>query len=219
MRVLAAAAAVLFATLTLLPARARAGGTESSIRCTRGVVSLGDATIDLLGKCGAPTLREVRAYDGAIATLRPTRGAVNASVSERWTYDFGPQQFAMFVTVEGGKVVGIERGNRGYVRTEEARLPVPRATCDVAAIKVGDAKLDLLARCGEPALMEMRKENLALASARDAQLLSRDAPRDVEVWTYDFGPQQLVRFAILADGVVVAVETGGHGYSEPPAQR
>ena len=213
MRVFAAAAAVLSATLTLVPAAARAGGTESSIRCARGLVAVGDATIDLLGKCGAPTLREVRASDGAIATLGPTRGAVNASVSERWTYDFGPQQFAMFVTVEGGKVVGIERGNRGYVRTEEARLPVPRATCDVAAIKVGDAKLDLLARCGEPALMEMRKENLALASARDAQLLSHATPRDVEVWTYDFGPQSFVRFVVLDGGVVVRIDTGSRGYA------
>ncbi len=206
--------------LALLPAGARAGGSESSIRCAGGLVSVGDATIDLLGRCGAPTLREVVAYDGGVATLGPQRGAYNAATSERWTYDFGPQQFVMVVKVEGGKVSAVERGtNRGYARAEEdTRPPIPRAACDSSEVRVGLSKLDLLARCGDPALMEMRKEGLAFGGSRGSLLLSNEAPRDVEVWTYDFGPQQLVRFAILADGVVVRVDTGGHGYSQVPAQ-
>ena len=213
MRALALAVALLAA---LLPTGALAGGSESSIRCVGGVVSVGDATIDLLGKCGAPTLREVLAYDGGVATLGPQRGAFAAAVSERWTYDFGPQQFVMFVVVEGGKVFAVERGpNRGYVRPEEdPRPPLPRALCDSSIVRTGLAKLDLLERCGDPALMEIRKENLGLGAHRGSQLLDNSAPRDVEVWTYDFGPQQLVRFAIIADGVVIRVETGGHGYSQ-----
>jgi hypothetical protein len=213
MRVHAAAAAVLLATL-ILPRTASADGTESSIRCARGVVSVGDATIDLVGKCGAPALREVTAYgSGAVVTAGPVYGRLNVATSERWTYDFGPQQFLMLVAVEGGKVVAIERGGRGYARAEESAPPIPRATCDVSAVKVGDTKLDVLTRCGDPALMEMRKENLALGSSQGALVLSRQAPRDVEVWTYDFGPQQLVRFVVLADGRVIRVDTGSHGYA------
>ena len=214
MRALATAALLA----TLIPAGVRAGGTESSIRCSGGIVSVGDATIDLLGKCGMPSLREVRSFEtNAVATLGPVRGTINAAVSERWTYDFGSSQFLMFVTVEGGKVFAIERGNKGYARSEDAPPPIPRAACDSSDIRVGQAKIELLTRCGDPALMEMRKENVVLGSSRESQLLSRAAPRDVEVWTYDFGPQQLVRFAIILDGVVVRVDTGHHGYSELPA--
>jgi hypothetical protein len=32
-------------------------------------------------------------------------------------------------------------------------------------------------------------------------------------WTYDFGPQVLMRFAFLENGVVTRVETGSHGYA------
>jgi hypothetical protein len=208
MRALAAAALLL----SFLPA-ARAGGTESSIRCRGGVVAVGDPTIDLLGKCGVPRLREVVAYDtGAVLTMGPVFGRAAVGTTERWTYDFGPQQFAMTVTVEGGKVFQVERGNRGYERQEEAPPPIPRAACDSSRIQVGDSKLDLLSRCGDPALVELRKENVT-AGPREAVLLSRAIPKDVEVWTYDFGPQQLVRFAVLADGVVIRVDTGAHGYS------
>jgi hypothetical protein len=35
-----------------------------------------------------------------------------------------------------------------------------------------------------------------------------------QVWTYDFGPRQLVRFVRFEDGKVTAVETGSHGYAE-----
>jgi hypothetical protein len=206
-------AAALLVT-SLLPVAASAGGSESSMRCAGGIVSVGDATIDLLGKCGVPSLREVRFYEtGAVGTIGPGFGRGNAATSERWTYDFGPQQFLMFVTVEGGRVFSMERGSYGYARAEESGPPLRRALCDSSAIHVGDSKLDLLARCGEPALMEMRKENLALVDPRDTLLFSRAIPRDVEVWTYDFGPQQFVRFAILADGVVIRVDTGGHGYA------
>ena len=37
-----------------------------------------------------------------------------------------------------------------------------------------------------------------------------------ELWTYDFGPLALVRRALLEEGRVVRVETGGYGYSVIP---
>ena len=95
---------IILAALALTLPAASLAGSESSLRCAGGIVSVGDATIDLLGKCGAPTLREVRAFDsGAIVTVAPGFGRAALNVSERWTYDFGPQSFTMSVTVEGGK--------------------------------------------------------------------------------------------------------------------
>src|SRR5512140_3555876 len=113
----ALAAAVTLATL--LPCAALAS-SDSSIRCPGGIVSLGDATIDLLGKCGEPALREGHADLTSVAYR--TDGAqvkrATAVAVERWTYDFGPQQFLRFVSVEGGKVVAVDRGGWGYRRGE-----------------------------------------------------------------------------------------------------
>ncbi len=205
--------AVALTLAALVPATAQAT-SDGSLRCAGGLVSVGDATVDLLGKCGAPKLREVRAYEaGAVGTLGPRSGRASVLTTEKWTYDFGPQQFLMFVTVDGGKIVAIDRGGYGYVRPEEPSVPIRRATCETNALHVGDAKVDLLARCGEPALMEMRLDDLALADPHGGLLGGRAAPREVEVWTYDFGPQSFVRFVILADGVVVRIETGGRGYA------
>jgi Protein of unknown function (DUF2845) len=39
------------------------------------------------------------------------------------------------------------------------------------------------------------------------------SPAHVEVWTYDFGPDAFVRFALLENGVVTRVDTGGYGYA------
>lgn len=212
MRALAAAA--LLAAVAL--PRAAAAGSDSSIRCQGGIVSLGDATIDLLGKCGEPALREGRADLTSVA-YRTDGARVKRSSTvtvERWTYDFGPQAFLMFVTVEGGKIVAVDRGGYGYRPGDGPPVPLRRATCAPAQLHVGDAKLDLLSRCGEPALAERRDDLLRVTAVVEGGLrVTREVPVVSEVWTYDFGPQVLVRFVFLEDGIVARVETGRHGYS------
>jgi hypothetical protein len=212
MRALLAAAALA----AFFPAAVRAT-SDTSLRCAGGIVSLGDATIDLLGKCGAPALREPlvdEAYVASRVGYLPLRRTLFVT-AERWTYDFGPQRFLMFVTVERGKVAAVERGGYGYAREEPPSVPVPRAECDSSAIRAGSSKLDLLARCGEPVLVDVRPlvdlypadVSRGVVGWRPGQI------RDLEVWTYDFGPQQLVRFVFFENGVVREVETGGHGYA------
>ena len=88
--------------------------------------------------------------------------------------------------------------------------------CAGGLVAVGDAKIDLLSRCGEPALVELRKEGVVEGgpgTLRDLSALSRTGLRDVEVWTYDFGPQSFVRFVVLDGGVVVRIDTGSRGYA------
>jgi hypothetical protein len=212
MRAFAAAAALVF----VFPAIAGAS-SESSMRCPGGIVAVGDPTIDLLGKCGMPALREVRASDTyvAVATVGQTFGRTAVLTSERWTYDFGPQQFLMLVVVDGGRIQSMHRGGYGYNRTEVS-VTLPRAACEWTSLHVGDAKLDLIARCGEPALVELRTEGVVVGgpgTLRDAAALSRAALHEVEVWTYDFGPQSFVRFVVIDGGVVVRIDTGSRGYS------
>jgi hypothetical protein len=170
----AIAVIAVFASLVHVSATA---ASESSLRCAGGLVGLGDATIDLLGKCGAPALREPRVDEAWVAF-----GGGGSSVQrrvllavERWTYDFGPQRFLMF--------------------------------------HVGDAKLDLLARCGEPAAVDTRQESEVRVAADVGAVVAMSAsPTDLEVWTYDFGPNTLLRFVVLENGVVTRIDTGSHGY-------
>jgi hypothetical protein len=207
-------AAGLFASfLFVFPAAA----SDSSLRCTGGLVSLGDATIDLLGKCGAPTLREPLVEVSAFAArvgFSPLRESLFVA-SERWSYDFGPQRFQMFVVLEAGKVSRIEQGNRGYSHEDPEPVPIRRAACDSSAIHNGDTKTDLLARCGEPVIVDVRPlADLVAFDAYRGVVASRPTSIvDVEVWTYDFGAQQFVRFVYLEGGLVRLVETGGYGYA------
>lgn len=200
---------------TLLPAAALAG-SDTSIRCAGGIVSVGDATIDLLGKCGEPALREGKA-DLTSISYREERGATRRSSAvavERWTYDFGPRAFVMIVSLDGGRVTGVDRGGYGYVSGEPALVPLRRARCEPSALHVGDVKLDVLSRCGEPAVAERRDDLVRqTADVGTGVVVTKTVTIVSEVWTYDFGPQTFVRFVSFEDGVVTRIDTGGHGYA------
>jgi len=90
--------------------------------------------------------------------------------------------------------------------------------CDGGIVSVGDFKVDLLAKCGEPALVEERLDKRwAGPGVRSAVT--------VEQWTYNFGPNRFLQFVTLVTGKVTAVERGGYGYPPerlrpaPPAPR
>lgn len=196
-----------------LPARA------DSMRCDGGIVAVGDSKLDLIGKCGLPTLREeedverTRTRLGAGGLLAEGRSTL--STVERWTYNFGPRQFVQVVTLEGGKVRAIERGSYGYdLGPREPTPPIPRARCDQLAFHEGDTTLDLLARCGEPALRDVALVTYSNgAPGRSGAFESTTVTEYVEIWTYDLGPQTLTRRLVIAHGKVVRIETGSYGYS------
>ncbi len=191
-----------------------AGAAESSLACDRGIVSLGDSKLDLLAKCGPPALEDAREVDlTRVDVERDGRASVRQAraVIEEWSYNFGPQRFLMHVTIERGKVVAIERGGYGYPPERLRPLAEGRPRCEAAALRVGDSKLDLLAKCGEPVLRERGAERpptvvTSLSSANFGSV-------EVEIWSYDFGPQQFVQHVTLENGRVVLVESGSYGYA------
>ncbi len=192
---------------------ARAAPDESSIACDGGIVSLGDSKLDLLGKCGRPALEDAREIDLTRIHVDPETGVTAVGQAratiEEWSYNFGPGRFVVHVKLARGKVVALERGGYGYPPERLEAAPAGPPRCDAAALRLGDAKLDLLAKCGEPALRERGVERPPAAAASAP---ARLASGEVEVWTYDFGPQQLVQHVTLEDGRVILIESGSYGY-------
>lgn len=87
--------------------------------------------------------------------------------------------------------------------------------CDGGLVGLGDSKLDLLGKCGRPALAEQRTvERGGAVFDGDHGAVSQVAIVPVETWTYDFGPRRFVQHVTLEAGRVSAVERGGYGYEQ-----
>ena len=203
---------IVLATLLAAPAPARA----ETLRCEGGIVAVGDWKLDLLGKCGEPTLKEaVPATTGAFRWPGVTPAML---ARERWSYDFGPGAFVLHVTIELGVVKAIERGERGRETGQPRPTPVrlPRALCSHASgFAVGDSTAEVRVRCGEPAL---REETLGQVAVEGPLGFGNQAPVGfttvrVELWTYDFGPRVNARRLEFEDGRLARIVTGGYGYS------
>jgi hypothetical protein len=217
---LALASPALLSLLTL-PAPTLAG---PSIRCRAGLVSQGDARIDLLGKCGSPALEERRVDERWVvsSTRVDHRGEVSVGrrvfiVIDEWTYDLGTHDFIHVVTLENGRITGIVRRSWGYRADPPAAVVPPRALCqDLAGIREGDGKLEVLSRCGEPAVAEAWDEvqGVFASDARVGVAQGQDVTVRIETWTYDLGRNRLVRFVRFENGRVVRITTGSYGYAE-----
>lgn len=214
----ALALASTLAALTL----PRTASADDSLRCPGGLVSVGDAGVDLLARCGPPALRE-RRVDDRWATAgnadHPGKTAVSREVSvviDEWSYDFGPNAFSYVARLENGRVVAFVRGSYGHRQDPPAeRVAPPRARCDENAVHEGDAKLDVLSRCGEPAAIDAWDETASVVTAdRKGEASGASTTTRVERWTYDHGRNRFLRFVRFENGRVVKVSTGGYGYAD-----
>jgi len=66
---------------------------EDSYDCPKGIVSFGDTALQVVNKCGEPT-------------LKTEMGSV-------WVYDRGPSFFVYYIKFSGGVVLRIHSGDRG----------------------------------------------------------------------------------------------------------
>ena len=196
-----------------LPARA------DSIDCSGGIVNTGDTKVDLLAKCGEPTMSESRAAERANYAVDPATGnaqgrKVTANV-ETWIYDRGETRFIQIVTLESGKVVSVVSGGYGSPRARPAaKALVPVASCDTHRFSIGERTLEVLARCGEPANRETKsvEDTTTVNGGQNQPITVGSITSQVEYWTYNFGPQSFVRKLKFVDGLLTTIHTAGYGY-------
>jgi hypothetical protein len=87
--------------------------------------------------------------------------------------------------------------------------------CGTRLVVEGSTRGEVLARCGDPSDVERRailRRPAFWRHGRQYFLSDGLVEVPVEFWTYNLGPNKLMRRLRLEDGVVVEIETLGYGY-------
>jgi Protein of unknown function (DUF2845) len=87
--------------------------------------------------------------------------------------------------------------------------------CDGKIISAGATRAQVTARCGEPVQVDPKSVYYRPISAFGNHTNSIEVPVievQVEIWTYNFGPDRLMQRIRFEDGVVVRIESLGYGY-------
>ncbi len=88
--------------------------------------------------------------------------------------------------------------------------------CGQKLVSHGDSKVEVEAKCGEPASKETRVEyeTRKYGSARGGDMVvqERTVQRTIEEWTYNFGPSNFIQYVTFEDGRMVKVRSGKYGY-------
>ena len=89
--------------------------------------------------------------------------------------------------------------------------------CGTHLVHEGDTRAMVRARCGEPTDIEVRtvlRQPIAWVGGRPIAVSNEFVEVPVEFWLYNLGPNKLMRRLRFDDGVLVDIETLGHGYIE-----
>lgn len=95
--------------------------------------------------------------------------------------------------------------------------PAHAMRCGTRIVTEGDYAVDVLHRCGEPEYIEESADyRYRSISTRHGRLYgSSPAPVAIEVWTYNFGPNRLMRRLRFENGELQSIRTLGYGYHRP----
>jgi ribosomal protein L30E len=81
--------------------------------------------------------------------------------------------------------------------------------CGTRVVAVGDTKVEVLAKCGQPDLIETEQIREVFTSADKG--VSQKITMIVETWTYNLGPRRLVKILKFAGSKLISIEDGGYG--------
>jgi len=171
-------------------------------RCADKIISVGDASIDLLMKCGEPDWKQSHNEEIIETIDKDSKRKTIVSVDD-WTYNLGPNRFTRIFKLRDGKVVDVQSGGYGSVKEQTGK-----PQCSDQIISVGDSVADVMAKCGEPAWKDKHEE--IIRQRLDDNTVSKVSVV-VEDWTYNFGPNRFMRIFTFRNGTVTDVRTGGYG--------
>jgi hypothetical protein len=87
--------------------------------------------------------------------------------------------------------------------------------CGTKIISVGTTRGEVTAKCGEPTGVErtVGYTGSSISTGGQPSLVNGASVEvQIEVWTYNFGPQRLMQRIRFEDGIVVRIESLGYGY-------
>jgi hypothetical protein len=88
--------------------------------------------------------------------------------------------------------------------------------CGPKLVTIGDTKVEVLGKCGEPTFTEITsvvseggyRGHLPNGRTRDR------VTQTIEKWTYNCGPHNFIKILVFRGGILKDVETGDYGYGE-----
>ncbi|MDH4231699.1 MAG: DUF2845 domain-containing protein [Nitrospirota bacterium] len=88
--------------------------------------------------------------------------------------------------------------------------------CGNNLVDVGDRKIDILTKCGDPELIDEWYEEETFRRSPEIDRFGEDRRRrvmiHVEEWTYNFGPTRFIYILKFKNGELVEIKTGDHGF-------
>jgi hypothetical protein len=87
--------------------------------------------------------------------------------------------------------------------------------CSDKIISTGSSRAEVAALCGDPAQVDHKTlyNNVSAASAGQTSVVTGTSGEiQIELWTYNFGPNKLMQRIRFEDGVVVHIESLGYGF-------
>lgn len=91
-------------------------------------------------------------------------------------------------------------------------------SCNGGIVSVGDSRVDLVMKCGEPDGKDSHDEEIIERLDRDTR---RKLIVTVDEWNYNFGPGQFMRIITLKNGKITDIRAGNYGHNKgaKPGQR
>lgn len=83
--------------------------------------------------------------------------------------------------------------------------------CMGGIVSVGDSRVELVTKCGEPDWKDSHDEVISERIDSDTK---RKLVVVVDEWTYNFGTSQLLRIVTMKNGRITDIQTGNYGYSK-----
>src|SRR3712207_6414306 len=86
--------------------------------------------------------------------------------------------------------------------------------CGTQLVSDGAAKATVLAKCGEPMSKESRTETTAVKTKdKDSDTsVKTTTQKNIEEWTYNFGPNRLMQVVTFENGVLTDVKSTTQGH-------